>query len=160
MAEGRYLQRVEKEHSRLVYDLYMKESASMTVPFETLGYDDFVDDVFDTGMFFFWRDEKDIYCLLDLSVIMIQPRSAQFGIVSIIKRKGYGYEALKALFNFSFRSMGLHRLWCVINSDNRAALSCAKKLSMMKYEGKWRESRFKESAWIDQYIYSVLESEV
>jgi RimJ/RimL family protein N-acetyltransferase len=157
--EARYLQRVEKEQCRLVYGLYIREATSMTVPFEILSYEDF-EDCFETGMFFFWRDDKDIYAVVDLSMIMAQPRSAMFGVVSIVKKEGYATEAIFALFRYGFRSMGLHRMWCTVNEDNEASLSLIEKFPTMTYEGTLRKSRFKQGKWIDQKIYSVLESEV
>lgn len=155
----RYLQRVDKEHCRLVYELCMKEALNMSLPFETLSYDDF-EEAFDSGIFFFWRDEKDIYAVLDLSSIMAQPRSAQVGVVALKKGNGDGVNATLALFRYCFRSMGLHRLWCIINADNKPALAAVEKVPELRLEGKLVKSRFKEGSWVDQYVYAVLESEV
>ena len=159
MANARYLQRAGKDQCGLIYSVLLKESVSFPVPMELIGYDSFEDE-FENHIFFFWRDAKNVYAIVSLSMIMAQPRSAQFGIVSIVKRGGHGTEALVALFRHCFGLMGLHRLWCVVNDDNEAAVSGIRKIPSLKYEGILRESRFKDGEWGNQLMYSVLDSEV
>lgn len=73
---------------------------------------------------------------------------------------GHGYvpEAARAMLDYGFRELALHRVFVDVDPDNRASRRVAEKLGMR------REAHFVENAWLkgrwtDSVIYALLERE-
>jgi len=72
--------------------------------------------------------------------------------------KGYGEAALRALLDYGFGKVGLHRIFGEIYAHNEANIALFKKLGF-QYEGCLRHRQFHAGKWIDSLIYSLLEGE-
>jgi [ribosomal protein S5]-alanine N-acetyltransferase len=74
------------------------------------------------------------------------------------QRQGVAAEALKAVLDFCFNGIGLHRIsaWC--DSRNTAACRLAEK-SGLRREGELIQERFVNGAWIDTVLYALLNEE-
>ena len=72
--------------------------------------------------------------------------------------RGYALEASRAVINFGFTGLGLHRIYAETNSENLAAIALAKKLGM-RVEGELKENKRFRGRWWNTTILSILESE-
>ncbi len=72
--------------------------------------------------------------------------------------RGYATEAARALVDFGFRELGLHRIWADTDPENVASIRVLEKLGMRR-EGYLRENARINDAWADSLIYAVLERE-
>jgi [ribosomal protein S5]-alanine N-acetyltransferase len=73
---------------------------------------------------------------------------------------GYGYatEASRALLEFGFEQLGLHRIWAYCIAENVASARVLEKIGM-KYEGLQRESEWMKNRWWDTLHYAILDHE-
>ena len=71
---------------------------------------------------------------------------------------GYAYEAAKAILNFGFTKLGLHRIFATCHPDNIGSARVMEKIGMQK-EGRLREHKFQRGNWRDSFIYSILDYE-
>jgi len=72
--------------------------------------------------------------------------------------KGYALEASRAVINFGFADLNLHRIYAETNSENLPAIALAKKLGM-RVEGELRENRWFRGRWWSTTTLSILEQE-
>ncbi|MFA6110293.1 MAG: GNAT family protein [Candidatus Latescibacterota bacterium] len=72
--------------------------------------------------------------------------------------RGYGTEAARAMVEFGFGQLGLHRVWtdCVV--ENRASAHVLEKCGMTR-EGRLRHHSRRAGAWRDHFVYAILEHE-
>lgn len=88
-------------------------------------------------------------------------RNAELGI-AIGERsywnQGYGTDAIRTLLGLAFREMNLYRVFLRVDADNARGIRCYEKAGFRR-EGVLREAVFKEGAYHDQYIMSILQSE-
>ena len=73
---------------------------------------------------------------------------------------GHGYmpEAARALLNFGFVSLGLHRVWADCDPANHASVRVLEKLGMRR-EGHFRENARLKGEWVDSLIFAILDRE-
>jgi RimJ/RimL family protein N-acetyltransferase len=98
---------------------------------------------------------------LGLHSIDWKNRSAEFGIAIGEKAywgQGYGTDAVRTLLDLAFREMNLHRVFLRVNVDNVRGIRCYEKAGFQR-EGTSRDATFKDGAYHDQYVMSILESE-
>lgn len=72
--------------------------------------------------------------------------------------KGYGAEAMKLLLNYSFLELNMNRLSLRVFSFNDRAISLYEKIGF-QYEGRNRESIFREGEWHDIIHMGILQRE-
>lgn len=85
-------------------------------------------------------------------------RSAEFSIyLGSGRGRGYGKRALVSLFNYGFRELNLHKIWCEVY-DNNGSVHLYRKLGF-RDEGVLRDNQFCEGKYIDSIRLSVLEDE-
>lgn len=72
--------------------------------------------------------------------------------------KGYIPEAARALLDFAFGTLGLHRVWADCDPRNPASFRVMEKLGM-RQEAHFRENAFYKGEWCDSLIYAVLDRE-
>ena len=72
--------------------------------------------------------------------------------------QGYATEAARALMDYGFSSLGLHRIYADTDSDNIASWKVMERLGM-RQEGLLRGAVYKEGKWVDRCIYGVLADE-
>jgi RimJ/RimL family protein N-acetyltransferase len=88
-------------------------------------------------------------------------RSGEIGIVignPAYWNKGVGAQAVTHLTTLAFTRYHLHRLYAVIQGDNIASRRCFEKMGFQP-EGRLREARYVNGAFIDLHYYAVLEQE-
>ena len=89
-------------------------------------------------------------------------RSAELGIIIGEKAcwdQGYGTDAIRTLVGLAFREMNLHRVFLRVDADNVRAVRCYEKAGFQR-ERTSREAMFREGVYHDQYVMSILESEL
>jgi RimJ/RimL family protein N-acetyltransferase len=98
---------------------------------------------------------------LGLHSIDWKNRSAELGIAIGEKAywgQGYGTDAIRTLLGLAFREMNLHRIFLRVDTDNARGIRCYEKAGFRR-EGTSRDAVFKEGAYHDQYVLSIMESE-
>lgn len=88
-------------------------------------------------------------------------RCAELGIAIGEKaywNQGYGTDAIRTLLALAFHEMNLHRVFLRVDADNGRAIRCYEKAGFQR-EGTSRETVFREGAYHDQYVMSILERE-
>jgi RimJ/RimL family protein N-acetyltransferase len=98
---------------------------------------------------------------LGLHAINWKNRCAELGIVigdNAFWGQGYGTDAIRALLGLAFGEMNLHRVFLLVDVDNARGIRCYEKCGFQR-EGISRQAVFREGAYHDQYVMSILESE-
>lgn len=149
------LERVEPESLKTVYALLQRYALTCGIPFEVMTIDGF-QEIFDHSFYFWWRDEKDVYAMVNIGALEPQSRKAEFGVIALVA--GYGAEACYAILRFGFETLNLNRMYAIVNADNAASLNLCRNHRMVE-EGIIRQGRFKEGKYVDQVIFSVLATE-
>jgi diamine N-acetyltransferase len=72
--------------------------------------------------------------------------------------QGYGTDAIRTLLDLAFGEMNLHRVFLRVDADNARGIRCYEKAGF-RQEGTSREAVFKEGAYHDQYVMSILQPE-
>lgn len=88
-------------------------------------------------------------------------RNAFFGICIGEKKhrgKGYGTEALKLLLDYGFNTLNLNNIMLSVTENNRAAVSCYKKLGF-KDAGRRREWMYIDGKYVDKLYMDMLARE-
>ena len=73
-------------------------------------------------------------------------------------KDGFGREASRAIIDFGFRTLKLHRIYAETTSENKSALTLASKLGM-RNEGELIENRFFKGRWWNTTIVAILSSD-
>lgn len=74
------------------------------------------------------------------------------------QRKGYATEAARALLDFGFVTLGLHRLSARCITTNTRSYQLMERLGMMR-EGLFKESALIQGKWMNEYWYGLLKHE-
>lgn len=88
-------------------------------------------------------------------------RHAQFSIFIGDKEalgKGYSIEATRKTLDFAFDELNLHRINVMIRTDNEKSLRMCERCGFRK-EGIMRESLFKNGAYRDEFLMSILRTD-
>lgn len=72
--------------------------------------------------------------------------------------QGYATEAARALVDYGFRELKLHRIWAHCIAENTASAHVLEKIGM-NYEGCLRESEWMKQRWWNILLYAALASE-
>ncbi len=72
--------------------------------------------------------------------------------------RGYATEAARAMLNFGFSQLGLHRIWAQCIAENVASARVLEKIGMQR-EGRLRENEWMKGRWWDTLMYAILEHE-
>lgn len=81
-----------------------------------------------------------------------------FKILPRFWNKGYTTEALVELLRFGFMNLGLHRIEAGCALENIASATVLEKAGMVR-EGTKRKLIPKDGAWMDAYMYALLEED-
>jgi RimJ/RimL family protein N-acetyltransferase len=89
-----------------------------------------------------------------------ETRQAEVGITLAqeYQGKGYALEALTAVLDYLFITLGKHRVYASVDPRNRSCLALLERLGMRK-EGHFRESLWFKGEWADDVIYAILDRE-
>jgi RimJ/RimL family protein N-acetyltransferase len=72
--------------------------------------------------------------------------------------RGYATEAARALMDYGFNSLGLHRIHADTSTDNVASWRVMERLGMRR-EGLLRGAVYEEGKWVDRYVYGMFADE-
>jgi ribosomal-protein-alanine N-acetyltransferase len=72
--------------------------------------------------------------------------------------RGYATEAARAMLEFAFVELRLHRVWAECVPENHASRRVLEKLGM-HCEGRLRQTRWYKGCWWDTLLYGILEDE-
>ena len=89
-----------------------------------------------------------------------EPHQAEVGITLAPGHQGQGYatEALNAVLDYLFLSLGKHRVFASVDPRNRASIALLERVGMRK-EAHLRESVWWKGEWADDLVFAVLEGE-
>ena len=73
-------------------------------------------------------------------------------------RKGFAFEAVKAVTTFAFRELAFHRLTAEIETTNSASISLSRKRGYRK-EATAQKHLFDQGEWHDCFIYATTAEE-
>lgn len=104
--------------------------------------------------------ESDFLGIIRMDQIDQINRSIRVGcdIVPKERGKGYGTKTFKAILEFCFDHMGMHRLWLLTLENNKVAIKLYKNVGFQE-EGRARESIWRNGKWYDCIVMSILEDE-
>jgi RimJ/RimL family protein N-acetyltransferase len=72
--------------------------------------------------------------------------------------RGYATEAAKAILDFGFKKLDMHRIYATCDVDNTGSARVMEKNGMQR-EGCLREYRLQGKNWRNEFIYAVLDHE-
>ncbi|MBO0778203.1 MAG: GNAT family N-acetyltransferase [Ktedonobacteraceae bacterium] len=72
--------------------------------------------------------------------------------------QGYASEAARAIVDFGFRELRLHRIWAHCIADNTGSARVMQKLGM-RFEGRLYETEWMRERWWDLLLYALLDRE-
>jgi [ribosomal protein S5]-alanine N-acetyltransferase len=71
---------------------------------------------------------------------------------------GYATEAARAIVQFGFAELKVHRIWAWCIADNTASARLLERLGLQR-EGRLREKEYFKGRWWDTLVYGILENE-
>ena len=85
---------------------------------------------------------------------------AEIGWAIGVEHRGQGYatDAARALMDYGFTSLGLHRIHADASTDNIASWRIMERLGMRR-EGLLRQAVYEGGKWLDRYIYGIVADE-
>src|SRR6202008_1834734 len=110
---------------------------------------EFKETVFDDSAYFYWCIDGKVLAVLWLGPVNIYSKTAEFGVIALKGGEGHGREATKALLNYGFKTIGLHRLFCTVLATNVNCLKAIEKFGLLKSEGRLRDARFIGGEYVD-----------
>lgn len=72
--------------------------------------------------------------------------------------RGYASEAVKAMLDFGFGSLGMHRIWATCRPDNIGSANVLRRVGM-QHEGRLRHHVLLRKEWRDSLLFAVLANE-
>ena len=96
-----------------------------------------------------------------LSITSKDHRTADvgYGISSDFQGLGYMTEAVRAVLNFGFAELAMHRISATTDVRNVASCRVLEKVGMIQ-EGLLRQDKLVRGQWRDSFLYAVLEGDL
>lgn len=106
------------------------------------------------------KEERKVIGTIGIGVVS---REHEQGIVGwalgvAYQRKGYATEAARAIVEFGFRSMGLHRIIAKSDETNTRSWLLMERIGMRR-EAHFKHSKFQKGEWRSKLVYAVLADE-
>ena len=73
-------------------------------------------------------------------------------------RQGYATEGARAMVQYGFAQLRVHRIWASCIADNLGSARVLEKLGM-RLEGRLRENEYFKGRWWDTLVYAILDYE-
>ena len=95
-----------------------------------------------------------------LKVLAEDPRQAEIGftLARAWQGRGYGAEAVAALLDHLFGTLGFHRVFAVTDAENAAAVALLERVGLRR-EGHLVENVWFKGAWGSEFLYAILARE-
>ena len=107
-----------------------------------------------------WKPQNKVVGGVGLRIKNAAHREGDIGYV--LNRRfwsqGIATEAARAMLEFGFGELKLHRIYATCDANNRGSARVMEKLGM-QYEGRLRQNLFEKGHWRDTLLYAVLESD-
>ncbi|UPK41521.1 MULTISPECIES: GNAT family N-acetyltransferase [Paenibacillus] len=89
-----------------------------------------------------------------------EPRIVEIGFTLSPEYQGHGYihEALRALLDYIFRTLGKHKVNAFTDVRNQKSIHVLERLGMRR-EGHMLQNYMSKGHWVDEYQYAILQSE-
>ncbi|NND63992.1 MAG: GNAT family N-acetyltransferase [Flavobacteriaceae bacterium] len=106
------------------------------------------------------KDSQEFYGEFGMTLSPTRYKKAEiyYNLLPSVWAKGYASEAAKAIIDFGFTQLKLHRIEAGVATENLASIRVLEKVGMQR-EGLCREILPLQTGWSDNYMYSVLESD-
>ncbi len=93
------------------------------------------------------------------SIHLVNDKEAWIGYCLNRKYWGQGYatEAARALLDFGFDHLQLHRIYATVDPRNNSPSQILKKIGMVQ-EAHFRQNKLAKGAWRDTDVYAILEN--
>lgn len=90
----------------------------------------------------------------------VKDRCATLGVMigAPYQGRGLGTDAVRAMVDYGFTDLGLHRIQLSVNGDNPAAIAAYRKAGFVE-EGRLRETFFRGGRWHDSVKMGILDRE-
>ncbi len=95
-----------------------------------------------------------LHTLLDESRIV----EVGYTISSEYQGKGYASEALRALLDYIFHTLGKHKVIAFTDVRNKKSIAVLERVGLRR-EGHLLQNYMSKGQWVDEYQYSILKSE-
>lgn len=104
------------------------------------------------------KSEKKVIGLL--SLVRKEDEQAEVGYALNVQYRGQGFatEAVKAMLDYAFHVLKIHRVQADTSSRNRRAWELMERLGM-RHEGYFREARRHNDQWVDVLVYGIIADE-
>ena len=104
--------------------------------------------------------KKDCKAIGLLSLIRRDYKQGQIGWALGIRYRNSGYatEAAKALVEYGFGTLGLHRIYADTTGENAASWRVMERIGMIR-EACLREAEFRNGRWLDKLTYAIIQPE-
>jgi RimJ/RimL family protein N-acetyltransferase len=88
------------------------------------------------------------------------PRQAEIGYTLARQYHGAGVatEAVRALLDYAFTTLQLHRVTATVDCDNSPSMRLLERVGMRR-EGHFRQCTWFKGQWCDEYLYAILREE-
>jgi len=153
---------LEWNNQKDIKDLYAGHPFPVNKEMETEWYDKITKSNFPTTVFGIELiKEKKLIGISILKNINLIHRKAEFGIYIGDKDergKGYSKEATLDTLDFGFNQLGLNRTYLIVQKTNKAAIKLYEKTGF-KEEGVLRQSAYKNGAFRDELLMSILKED-
>lgn len=95
-----------------------------------------------------------------LNTPLAEPRIVEIGYTLAPEHQGQGYihEALQALLDYIFRTLGKHKVIAFTDVRNDKSIRVLERLGMRR-EGHLLQNYNSKGQWVDEYQYAILQSE-
>jgi len=95
-----------------------------------------------------------------LHTLLNEPRIVEIGftLAEEYQGKGYASEAVRALLSYAFNSLGKHKVIAFTDVRNEKSIRLLERVGMRR-EGHLLENYMSKGQWVDEYQYSLLQSE-
>ena len=106
------------------------------------------------------RDDDALLGEVLLKIASKEALQAEVGYIfsPVHTSKGYATEAVRAIIDLGFKTLGYHRIFARLDARNQGSVGIVERLKMRKEAHLIQNDRF-NGEWGDEFIYAVLKSE-
>ena len=107
-------------------------------------------------------EKESLACIGQIAIFLVNEKNhwceIEYGIGSQFHRRGFASEATKAIINFAFAKVNVHKIQVCHKENNVASKGVIQKCGFT-YEGTLRDYFFMDGKYVNRCYYSMLKSE-